>query len=461
MKKSSLKRMFTGGMAVAMAVTMLGCGKNADSSASNTAKSKSGTKNSSTSAKSDDAKAEKDGDGPLVIWTQGNSIKEDAEAWGAANGVDVDVVVIPFADLQTKLKQQITDPKTAPDVYAITKDYVKDWVERGVNLDLSEEFPDDAKNYIDNTYKDLVALGSDDKGDLQAVTAEYPVGMMYYNREIAKNILGTADPDEVGKALSDVDQWPDLYEKINDAYSGKIKMFGTTQNLNKMLSNRREKPYVKDDVFTVTKDMANIFEINKQIYDDKMFLTEKEDDAYFSGWNTDAFFVDFLPSWGYSSKFKPQVDGKEGAGKWGMTTPPYAYNRGGTYFFITKTTSHKNNAWDLVKGISVDTQKLVDVQKGKDGFASTKEANKILVDSGYEEPLLGNQKVFEEYQKQAAIQEKLPTDVVTKYDGDIESFMNDAVINYANGSMSLDDAIKGLGTQVQSAYPELTVKYNY
>ena len=144
-----------------------------------------------------------------------------------------------------------------------------------------------------------------------------------------------------------------------------------------------------------------------------------------------------------------------------MTTPPYAYNRGGTYFFITKTTSHKKDAWDLVKGISVDTQKLVDVQKKKDGFASTKEANKILVDSGYEEPLLGNQKVFEAYQKQAEIQEELPTDVVTKYDGDIESFMNDAVINYANGSMSLDDAMKGLGTQVQSAYPELTVKYNY
>ncbi len=116
---SSWKKMFAGGVAAALAVTMLGCG--------GTAESGSDAKSEAASAKGSGSKSEseKGGDGPVVIWTQGNSIKEDAEAWGAENGVDVDVVVIPFADLQTKLKQQITDPKTAPDVYAVTKDYVK------------------------------------------------------------------------------------------------------------------------------------------------------------------------------------------------------------------------------------------------------------------------------------------------------------------------------------------------
>lgn len=443
MKQKMLKKLLLGTLVGVSMVSLAACSGGTD----NTQESK---------------KADTSDDKPIVVWTQGDAIKQDAEAWAKENNVEVSVVVIPFADLQTKLKQSIQDPKTAPDVFAVTKDYVKDWVDRDVALDLTDEFPDDVKDYSDQTYKDLVSLGSDKDAHLRSVTAEYPVGMMYYNRDIAKKILGTDDPEKVAEAVDSVDKWQDIYDKLNDAYDGKVKMFGTTLGVNRMIYQQREKPYVVDDTFTVTQQIADIFEVDKGIYDNKMFLAENtETDAYFAGFNNDGFFLDFLPSWGFSSKVRPQIEGKDGAGKWGITAPTFVYNRGGSFFFISKVSTQPEKAWELVKGISVDPDKLVDVQKVKVGFSSSKEANQKLVDTNYEEPLLGNQNVYEAYAKQAEIQEQDTKDVVTKYDGEIESFINDALINYGNGSLSKEEAIKGIGDQVTSAYPELTVKYDY
>jgi hypothetical protein len=65
------------------------------------------------------------------------------------------------------------------------------------------------------------------------------------------------------------------------------------------------------------------------------------------------------------------------------------------------------------------------------------------------------------YSKQAAVQEKESKDTVTKYDGAILGFIGDLIKDYGAGNVTKDAALQKLGQQVKSAYPDLTVKYNY
>lgn len=442
MKKSlKRKRKFVAGALLGVAlIGLAGCGKKAE---------KAGT----------DKKAETS---KLVVWTTSNAFKENADDWGKANDKEVSAIVIPYADFQTKLKQQISDPKTAPDVFIITRDFVKEWIEKpGVTVNMSKEFPKDIDTYKENAYSELVDLGSNSEGDVQAVTSEYPVGMMYFNREVAQKILGTDDLEEVAKALDSEEKWLEIDKKLKAEYGDKVKLFGSMLNFNSLYYQNRKEAWVKDDVFTIGDDIEHLFDMNKVLYDNKMYLDEAEGDAYFNGWNNNGFFIDFLPTWGFSAKAKKQIEGNEGAGKWGVTSPLHPYIRGGSFFFITESSSNKQSAWDFIKSISIDTDQQVADQTEKVGFPSSRVAAEKLVESNYQEPLLDNQEIFSTYNQQAELSEKnQPKEsIVTKYDGSIVNFIADNLKDYAAGNITKEEALKNVGNLTKSAFPELRVTY--
>ena len=399
---------------------------------------------------------------PIIVWTQGQAIKNQAEAWAEANGVDVEVVVIPHADLQMKLRQSVQDPSTAPDVFAITRDFVRDWTERYdfvVNLDAM--FPADAAYYRANAFDDLVMLGTGADGALRGVTAEYPVGMMYYNIAMAREIFGTDDPEEVTKAMSDIDNWEETYVALKEAYGGDVKMFGLTLNVNTMLYNQRLNPYIENDVFTLTPEIMRAFEVNKVIYDHGMFIDENtETTAYTSSWSEERFFIDFLPSWGFGSRYKANVEGTSAEGNWAITMPPLPYARGGSFFFIPTASSQPEWAWELIKGISVDPETLFNNQFAINGFSSNGEANDLLIATGHEETLLGgDNRIFEAYRRASIPQEAMmkDRDVVTPFDGEVQRILNEAIIAYASGQFTLEQALDMVEDDITAAWPNVTV----
>nr|MDA3846276.1 carbohydrate ABC transporter substrate-binding protein [Vallitaleaceae bacterium] len=46
----------------------------------------------------------------------------------------------------------------------------------------------------------------------------------------------------------------------------------------------------------------------------------------------------------------------------------------------------------------------------------------------------------------------------TQYDQNVDKFFDDAVKNYVNGTVELQDAIQGFKDAVKSAYPEINVE---
>ncbi|MFT8410627.1 MAG: ABC transporter substrate-binding protein [Schleiferilactobacillus perolens] len=448
MKKNFWKHLMIIGAAVLGTVALTACG--------------SGNKNNASGGSSASVAIKDEDKGPITIWTTSNTMKLNAEKWAKGASKKVKVVIVPYADFDTKLKQQVNDPSTAPDVFIVSRDFVKDWESRSsVILDLSKSFKKDAATYKKNAFSDIYARSLNEKGDLVTVTAEYPVGMMFYNRTIAKDILGSDDPDKVTEAMSSVSKWQDVNKKLQEKYGSKTKLFGTSADTLNMLSQQRTAPYVKDKTFTVDKSISTLFDRANMLYKDKMFTSIDDAEAFQAGFNNNAFFVEFLPTWGFSFKVAPQLKDKAGAGKWGVAQPTMSYARGGSFYFITQSSKHKKSAWDYIKAQTIDTKNLYETQKSIVGYPSSKVAAKQLVDSDYEEPLLDNQKVFSMYSKQAAVQEKESKDTVTKYDGAILGFIGDLIKDYGAGNVTKDAALQKLGQQVKSAYPDLTVKYNY
>lgn len=413
-------------------------------------------------SKSDSSDSKKASTKPFTIWTTSNVEKENAEKWGKDNGKKVEAVVVPWDDFQTKLKQQVGDEKTAPDVFLVARDFVKEWSEKdNLIVNLEKEFADDVKSYKTNAFNGIAQLGSNPSGQVVAVTNQYPVGVMFYNRKIAKEILGTDDPTVVAESMSTFEKWSEVNDKLKAKYGDKVKLLGNFGDTNNMLTQQRTVPYVKNDTFTIGKELVALLDRSKTLYDQKMFLAETENEAYQAGYNQDAFFANFIPSWGFASKIKPQIEGKESAGNWGATSPTFTYTRGGGFYFVTAKSSNKKDAWDYIKSQTINEETLIPVYKTALDFPSSKPAAEKLVASNYEEPLLGNQKVFDLYNTQSKLQEAAFKDVVTKYDGTISAKISELAMTYGNGTQSKEEVLKALGDAVKTAYPDLKVKNDY
>lgn len=392
----------------------------------------------------------------IKFWTSSSSLEERALAYADANGLDLEVTFIPNDDIATKLRQSITDPSTTPDVFSVSRDFSAEWIENSNTIvNLSETFPEDMDYYTENAYPTFVNVGSDDNGSVFGVTAEFPVGMMFYNREIAQEVFGTDDYEEVASQL---DSWDKVIEANSKLPDG-TKMFGNLVNATNAIVGSRQQPWVVDEEFVVNDWIDNYMETVKTFYEEDMILAENEDDIYFSGYQTGSFFLDYLPTWGYRSKARPQLEQDTAESSWGVTYPTVDYIRGGTYYFISEAANNKVGAMEIIKGMALNEEALIDYNYEYLDLSSLQPVNEVLFDSGVVSEELGGQEIFEVYGEQAERVSAEFGDAApnTKYDFAIGGFVRNAAVSYATNKMTKEEAIQNIITETGNAFPQLTI----
>ena len=96
-------------------------------------------------------------------------------------------------------------------MFLIEADYALKYVNSDYTLDVKDVglTDDDLKDMYQYT-KDIA---TDSKGKLKATTWQATPGLFAYRRSIAKDVLGTDDPDKVQEALSSWDKFNSVAEK--------------------------------------------------------------------------------------------------------------------------------------------------------------------------------------------------------------------------------------------------------
>lgn len=395
-------------------------------------------------------------DKPIKFWTSSSSFEERALAYAEEAGLDIEVTFIPVADIQTKLKQSITSPSTSPDVFAVGRDFVSDWTQNPeVVVNLSETFGDELAVYEDASYQTFLSTGSAEDS-IYGITDQFPVGMMYYNRDVAMEVLGTDDYQEVASQLDSFDKIIALNDKLPEG----VKMFGTFQNLSIANFTSRTEPWVNENnELIIDSFFHDYMELSKTLYEEGMILSEVENDVYFSGYQTGSFFLDYIPTWGYRSKVKPQIEEANATANWGITYPTVDYLRGGSYYFISEASENKAGAWELIKGMALNEDNLTDFYSEVYDLSALTTVNERLYESKITEEGLGGQEIFKVYGEQAERVSETFGDAapISIYDFSVNEFLRVAAVNYATGHMTKEEALEDFTAQFTSAYPEITV----
>ena len=124
--------------------------------------------------------------------------------------VTFDFVTVASADdYMQKLQAALTSGSDVPDILAMEINNVGKFYDMGISEDLEQHEIDK-----DLLIPYLADIGTDDNGTFIGIPNTAAPGGLYYRRDLAKEYLGTDDPDEISAMVSDWDSFIATGNKI-------------------------------------------------------------------------------------------------------------------------------------------------------------------------------------------------------------------------------------------------------
>lgn len=399
-------------------------------------------------------KAEKDEEKiKLSLWSFTDELQYTIDIFEERHpNVEIELTVIPMEDYPTKIKPVLRSGKGAPDIFTGELQQVKEWMETDFWEDLSKE-PYNADQYLDDMVPYVASIGIDSKNRVKALSWQATPGGYFYRRSIAKEYLGTDNPEEIGKMMSTMEDFIDLGRTLRDKSNGKVKLVSGVEDPGWIPHSLKKHAWVEDGKFIIDEEITKHFK-NMKIFreEDLDGKTRQWDPSWFEYMNNGEVFCFLLPTWGLNYVLKRNA--ADVSGDWGLTSGPSPYFWGGTWLGMYSKSKNKDLAWEFIKMATVDEEYLERLAKEKSEFVSnTKVVDKIKDD--YTEEFLDGQNHYAWFAKEVG---KIDVSKVTKYDHQINLMMRPILDEYVEGKVTLDEAMEKLKQSVKSSYPELTVE---
>ncbi len=455
-------------LSLVMVLSLAACGGSGNDSNPGSSNPGSSSSDPGSSGSSDGAGKAND----IVLWTLAKDLEQFAERYEAETGNHVEVVVFDSADFKTKIMQTLGGKSKDVDVFVGEPQMLPDFFEAGFSADLSALDNEVKTRLVDYTYE----AGCDEDGVLRAISYQACPGSVIYRLDLAEEVFGTSDPDEIAKHFSSFDEIRATAKTLKEhGYS----IFGDTGSLRwfSISSN----PWVKDGQIIVDQDRLDYFDCAVDLYQNNYVAFAKEwsapwyasmagplpqladsddvwsmdKDALMSegeagGDNITQVFSYVMPSWG-ALIVRDNAEGNKG--NFGICSGVCGFFGGGTFLTVNEYSEHKEAAQQFIEFCTLNDDTAQWWLEASNGDVVN---NKAVLDanSDYQNPSFGNQNTYAFYLKEM---ESIDYSLITGYDDAIKDAFGNAIMSVQKGEQTKEAALKEFYTTVMAQYPELSV----
>lgn len=462
----------------AMALSMGACGGSSSTSSSADGADKTEADNTVAADDSTEAASTNSGE-KLVVWTLSNDLIDFGERFKEQTGVEVETVVIEPANYPTKVQTALNGGETEPDIIVGEPKMLQDFYDAGYFENLNEA-PYNAQDYADQIVDYVWKVGQDADGNQRAISWQITPAGIYYRRDIAQEVFGTEDPEEIGKLFADYDTILQTAQTLKDAG---YRIFSSDAEMNVFSG---DSAWVVDGKLNLNQARYDYMDLSVELYQKDLtayanqwstpwyqamagevpILTAEiqnyEDDSV-NVWDADQFaeateglektqvFAFGLPSWGVLT-MRDNV--KDTSGKWGVCAgPAYGFD-GGTYIGISSLSERKETAWEFVKFCTLN-EETADwwIEFSQGDTVSLKSALDKHKDDANE--IYGGEKLYQFWLDQA---QGIDYSKVTRYDQGIGDAWGQAITKVKTGEKTKEEAVNEFYDYVESTYPDITVE---
>ena len=359
----------------------------------------------------------------------------------------------------TLLKQADAAADDKIDLFLVEADYALKYVDTDYTMAVKDLGITDADLADQYQYtKDIV---TDSNGVLKGVSWQGCPGVLFYNREAAKEVLGSDDPADVQEYVKDWDTFNDTAAKLKDAG---YKITSSANDSYRVYSNNVSSKWVTDGKITIDDNIMKWVDDSKELVDaGETSTAELWSDDWKKGFYPDGkVFCYFGPAWLVNFSMAAEDEGSiANLGGWGATQGPQGFFWGGTWICAAQGTDNANLVKDIMLKMTTDDDIMKDIVVDDDDFVNNSTVMNGMADGSikvkdnkeYSSKILGGQNPLPMY---CAGVETLDLSNLSSYDqGCNEEFQN-AMKNYFEGKATKDEALDLFYKAVTEKYPELT-----
>ncbi len=357
----------------------------------------------------------------------------------------------------TLLNQESAAADDKVDIFLIEADYALKYIDSEYALpikDLGIKESDIAEQY--KYTQDIV---TDSKGVLKGLSWQGCPGVLFYNRDAAKEVLGSDDPATVQAAVKDWDTFVATAEK---AKAAGYNMVSSVMDTYRTYSNNVSTKWVVDGKIKVDDNLKKWADDSKKLVDAGMAGTHALWSAEWSAgfYPEGKVFCYFGPAWlvNFSMAAKNE-DGSwntasiGGQGKWGATEGPQGFFWGGTWICAAAGTDNGDLIKDIMLKLTADATIMKGIVEKDDDFVNNKKAMEEMANSDYTSYILGGQNPLKMYMNGVA---DLDLSNLSKYDQACNEEFQNAMKNYFDGNATYDEALELFYKAVIEKHPELS-----
>lgn len=463
--RKSIKSLVSLALAGAMAFSMVGCG---------------GGSTESTGAAQDTGESGK----VLNVWCWNDEfqsrfndyypgvkeVAEDKSTTTLTDGTTVKWTINPNEgnNYQDKLDEALLNQESAAaddkiDIFLIEADYALKYVDSDYTMNVNDLglTEDDMKDQ----YKYTQDIVKDSNGAIKGTTWQATPGLFAYRRSIAKDVLGTDDPEKVQEALAD---WTKFDEVAKQAHDKGYKMLSGYDDSYRTFSNNVSAPWVDGTSVVVDKNIMNWVDQTK-LYTDNGYNNKTS--LWDDGWAADQgpkgkVFGFFYSTWGINftllgnSLETPEAEGGKlevGNGIYGdyaVCEGPQPYYWGGTWICAATGTDNADLVKDIMLNLTCNEEIMKQITLDTQDYTNNIPAMESLAaDPDFGSDFLGGQNHIALFAEAA---KKIDMSNVGPYDQGCNEKIQNAFKDYYDGNIDEDKAKENFETAIKEQYPELT-----
>ncbi len=308
---------------------------------------------------------------------------------------------------------------------------------------------DDTKNMYEYT-KD--AVRDPISGDVKALSWQATPGLLYYDVAMAKEVLGTDEPDKVQEFVKDWDTFKDTAKKMKDKGYIMLSSFADTF---RVFGANMTAPWVTDKKLNLDPQMEAWIKQTKEFTDNGW---NNKTDQWQPAWNADMkkgakVFCFFMPSWGVDNCLYKQ-GGDEAKGKWKATVGPAGWFWGGSWICGAVDSDNQDIVADIMKTMTCNTDVAKYLIDSVGEMVNNKEAVAQAKDT-YKNEFLGGQNhiaLMSESADKISLKGK-----ISAYDQTCVEKLQGDMAEYFKGTASYDDCLKKWKQDVKAQYADIDV----
>ncbi len=465
MKKKIIAVILASAMLIA---SLSACGNSGGSSDSGSASSGSSAADTSADAGSESADTGSDTQSDagaaggeeitLTIWDWDEAHLNHMTQWYMEKypNVKIETLVVAATDY---FQSAVASGSGVPDIVLSEMAYRGRLFDLGVLEDLSKE-PYNVK--AEDMFDFANRLGAGPNGELYGVEQQICPSGFAYRRDLAKEYLGTDDPDEIADMISSWDKLFEVGQQVVEKSGGKVTVFPGMTVLKDVLINKNVRDYIDGDTIDLTGRYTDVLETATK-FNQAGILGKQEDSTPAMANSYAAGEVLFYPCAPWSLKWGVATNDPDGSGNWGLTKAPEdGFTYGGTSVSIYSGSENKDAAWQYIQEVYCTGEGVEEAYKQfgfMTGFKAPYESSDsyFFTEKGQYDDFFGGQNLADYFINKIAITTQ--GQVQTKHESNVRTALtNVATQMTGNPSMTTEEALEALKTEVQTLIPNATIK---